>query len=92
MVTVTVAPLPQASLVATSLPRIDYADACLAQLPAGRRYTLDEAVALVFATAPSWVKALLQLRNALVRPFGLKVDLPDSAGSPSGPLLPGAGV
>lgn len=87
---VTVVPLPPASLVATSLPRIDYADAYLAQLPAGRRYTLDEAVALVFATVPGWVKGLLQLRNTLVRPFGLKVEPPDPTGSPSGPLLPGA--
>lgn len=87
---VTVVPLPPASLVATSLPRIDYADAYLAQLPAGRHYTLDEAVALVFATVPGWVKGLLQLRNTLVRPFGLKVDPPDPSRRVAGPLLPGA--
>lgn len=83
-------PLPPESLAAASLPRIDYADAYLARLPAGRRYTLDQAVALVFATTPGWVKGLMQLRNALVRPFGLKVEPPQSSAAPGSPLLPGA--
>lgn len=87
---VSVVPLPPGSLAAASLSRIDYADAYLARLPAGHHYTLDEAVALVFATAPGWVKGLLQLRNALVRPFGLKVDPPGPAADKSAPLLPGA--
>lgn len=82
-------PLPTGSLVAGSLPRIDYADAYQAQLPAGRRSTLDQAVALVLATAPGWVQALMRLRNALVRPFGLKVDPPRASLGGGGPLLPG---
>lgn len=89
---VTAVPLPPGSLAAASLPRIDYADAYLARLPACRRYTLDQAVALVFATAPGWVKGLMQLRNALVRPFGLKVAPPRDGPGPAGPLLAGARV
>ncbi len=88
---VSVVPLPPESLAAASLPRIDYADAYLAQMPAGRRYTPDEAVVLVFTTAPAWVKGLLQLRNALVRPFGLKIG-PHQESARRGPLLPGARV
>lgn len=34
----------------------------------------------------------MQLRNALVRPFGLKVEPPRSSAAPVGPLLPGARV
>lgn len=85
-------PLPPESLAATSLPRIDYADAYLARLPTDQRYTLDQAVTLVFATAPEWVKALLRLRNALVRPFGLKVEPPQPSAVPGSPLLPGARI
>lgn len=89
---VVAAPLPAGSLAAGSLPRIDYADAYEARLPAGRRYTLDQAVALVFATAPGWVRALMRLRNALVRPLGLKVDPPRAALGGVGPLLPGGRI
>jgi hypothetical protein len=89
---VSVVPLPPGSLAVAGLPRIDYADSYLARLPAGRRYTLDEAVALVFATTPGWVKGLMQLRNGLVRPFGLKVGSPREAPGRAGPLLPGARV
>lgn len=92
MAAVCVVPLSPVSLAATSLPRIDYADAYLVRLPVGRRYTLDEAVALVFATVPGWVKGLMQLRNALVRPFGLKVDPPCGALGHHDPLVPGARV
>jgi hypothetical protein len=86
---VSVVPLPPGSLAANSLPRIDYVDAYLARLPAGRRYTLDQTVDLVFATTPGWVKNLMQLRNALVRPLGLKVGPPRQPASTIGPLLPG---
>jgi hypothetical protein len=89
---VTAVPPPPGNLAAVSLPRVDYADAYLARLPAGRRYTLDEAVALVFATVPGCVKGLMQLRNLLVRPFGLKVDPSREAPGRAGPLLPGARV
>jgi Protein of unknown function (DUF2867) len=92
MSVVTAVSLPPESLAAASLPRIDYADAYLARLPVGRRYTLDQAVTLVFATAPGWVKGLMQLRNALVRPFGLKVEPPRSSAARGGPMLPGARV
>jgi hypothetical protein len=89
---VSVVPLPPESLAAACLSHIDYTDAYLARLPAGRRYTLDEAIALVFTTVPGWVKRLMQLRNALVRPFGLKVGAPREAPGRGGPLLPGARV
>lgn len=89
---VSAVPPPADSLAAPSLPRVDYADAYMARLPAGRRYTLDEAVALVLATAPGWVKGLMRLRNTLVRPFGLKVGPPRDAPGRGGPLLPGARV
>lgn len=89
---VSVVPLPPDSLAAASLPRIDYADAYLTRLPADCRYTLDEVVALVFTTAPAWVKGLMQLRNTLVRPFGLKVDPPHASVDRGGPWLPGARI
>lgn len=82
-------PMPSDSAIATSLPRIDYADAYRCRLPGVRCYTLDEAVRLVFATAPAWVKTLLQLRNTLMRPLGLKADPPRPAQTTDGALRPG---
>ncbi len=63
--------LPQHSLVARALPRIDYADTFRVQIPATCTTASTVAQAL-FSTVPTWVKILLRLRNALVAPLGLK--------------------
>jgi len=84
-----VPPFPE-TLQTSGLPHIDYADAFLMRLPAGRHYTLDQAVLLVLTAVPGWVKQLFSLRNLLMQPFGLKTGDHPPVRRPDTMLLPGA--
>jgi hypothetical protein len=64
--------LPADALIVQALPDVDYADAYRVQLPQGRRYDVADLSRMVFARAPRWISALMRLRDALVRPLGLK--------------------
>lgn len=67
-----VASTPDPDFVA-SLPGCDFADAFTMTAPGGN---LDarEVAALCFSKLPDWAGWLLRLRNAVMRPFGIKTD------------------
>lgn len=62
------------------IPEADFADAFEMTLP-GKMSAMEIARAMVDAT-PKWVKTLMKLRDAVVKPFGLKTE---SAGLATGP-------
>ena len=64
-------PFPGDSLAAKYLPA-DYADAFECACPLPPTVTPDDILQGFSTMTPGWVEALMKLRNALVRPFGLK--------------------
>jgi hypothetical protein len=54
---------------------IHYLDSFSIQFRNPARYSVDYLTTLLFSSVPGWVKALLNLRDFLVRPFGLKTGL-----------------
>ncbi len=65
-------PLPRSALLADALPHRDYEDAFAVRLPQDDRRDVDAFARAFFANVPAWVKWLMLLRNAIVRPLGLK--------------------
>lgn len=63
--------LPPSSLLCHDMPTGAYRDCCQATLPAGA-IGLEQLVPVYLTAAPNWFSALLQLRNWLVAPLGLK--------------------
>jgi hypothetical protein len=53
------------------LPGADFGD-CFVLTVGGQNLDAAEGARRVFAQAPRWIKALLGLRNLMVKPFGLK--------------------
>ena len=83
-------PLPEGSLAARAFPRIDYADAFRVRVPREPPESVDALCRALFSDAPAWVILLMRLRNALVRPFGLRTTVPPaSLPHPDGVLRPG---
>jgi Protein of unknown function (DUF2867) len=70
-------PVPAASLIVGTLERVDYQDAFRVALPRPD-ITVDDAVRATLGAMPGWIGALLRLRDAVVKPFGLKrgADMP----------------
>jgi len=64
-------PSPQTSSIKSSLKRVDYTDTFSTT---NHVDPLPVITNKIFATAPGWVKALMQLRNTLVKVVGLKTD------------------
>ena len=65
---------PQTPLLAGALARIDFADAFRSRLPTGAPDDLDavaSALVDVFETQPA-LRFVMRLRDAIVRPFGLR--------------------
>ncbi|MGW1910753.1 DUF2867 domain-containing protein [Streptomyces sp. NPDC002076] len=65
-------PLPADSALAAQLPRVDYQDAFAVRLPPGSSTNPEEWARRLFRDLPPWVRRLMRLRDALVRPFGLR--------------------
>jgi hypothetical protein len=63
------------SLAVRSFPCIDFADAFRCQLPENQPQNIDSVTRAIFSTMPAWISQLLELRNAIVRPFGLKTSI-----------------
>lgn len=83
--------VPPASLVEHSLEPRDYVDAFAVSLPSDVNKDID-ALARACVQVPYWVRALMGLRNAIVRPFGLVTALPKLKDTRDGPILPGSRV
>jgi hypothetical protein len=84
--------IPSTSLAIKSLPQIDFADAFQCQLPEDRPQNIDSVTRAIFLTMPQWVAQLLELRNNLVRPFGLKTSIDTVSSSYQDELQPGTAV
>lgn len=63
---------PDPAFVA-SLPGTDFSDAFAIMIPRGGLDARDVA-ALAFSKLPDWAGWLLKIRNAVMRPFGIKTD------------------
>jgi hypothetical protein len=84
--------VPSTSLAMRSLLQIDFADAFQCQLPEDRPQNIDSVTRAIFLTIPQWVAQLLELRNAIVRPFGLKTSIDAVPSSDRDELQPGTAV
>lgn len=83
--------IPSTSLAMRSLPHIDFADAFKCQLLEDQPQTIDSVTRAIFLTMPPWISQLLELRNIIVRPFGLKTAV-DAVSSSKDELQPGTAV
>ncbi|MEO1448550.1 MAG: DUF2867 domain-containing protein [Bacteroidota bacterium] len=74
-------PLPQQS--ALSQTSYHYSDS-FAEVVSNSSppFTVADAAKSFFTSTPPWVKALMQIRNAIVAPFGLKIDAPETSLGP----------
>jgi len=70
---------PKTTCIDTCLEKIDYADTFSTT---NHTDSLATITTKIFATAPAWVMALMKLRNALVKVFGLKTDFPETKDQP----------
>lgn len=84
--------IPSTSLVIRSLPHIDFIDAFKCQLPEGQPQNIDSVPHAIFSTMPQWIAELLKLRDAIVRPFGLKASINAASSKGKSALKPGMTV
>ena len=82
------------SLVMRSLPNIDFADAFKCQLPENqpRNQDIDSVTRAIFLTMPRWISGLLELRNNIVRPLGLRTSIDAVPYDGQGNLEPGTAI
>ncbi len=64
---------PKTKAIETALKQVDFKDTFSTT---NHKDNLKTVAHLIFGTFPKWVSVLMNLRNALVKPFGLKVDMP----------------
>lgn len=84
--------VPSTSLAMRSLPRLDFADAFRCQLPENQPHNIDSVTRAIFLTMPQWVVQLLEFRNVIVRPFGLKTSIVAVPATNQDELQPGTAV
>jgi Protein of unknown function (DUF2867) len=64
--------LPSQSAVTTAFKSLNLADAFSIRLPSDASINPDVLARFIFAEQPSWIGALIRLRDAIVAGFGLK--------------------
>jgi len=65
-------PLPSHSAVATAFKSVNLADAFSIQLPSDASKNPDVLARFIFSVQPSWIAALIKVRDAIVAGLGLK--------------------
>jgi hypothetical protein len=85
-------PVPARARVSCGFEHIDFADAYRAILPSGHPAGVDDVARSIFDRTPRWTRALLRVRNAMVRPFGLRVKAGPEPISRQGVIRPGQRV
>lgn len=65
--------IPEDSLTQKFLPA-DYTDAFACEVTGDENLSAEDVMVGFWMVMPGWVNAMFKLRNALVRPFGLKTD------------------
>ena len=66
--------IPKNSIINRSIKKLDYFDSYTIPLPDREEYTTDYLTARIFNTSSKWEIYLMKLRNAIVKPFGLKTE------------------
>lgn len=66
--------VPNTNAINTALNTVDFKDTFSTTNHVDDLKTISH---LIFGTFPKWVGALMKLRNTLVKPLGLKVDMPE---------------
>ncbi|NJO43699.1 MAG: DUF2867 domain-containing protein [Cyanobacteria bacterium CRU_2_1] len=84
--------VPSTSLAVCSLPHIDFADAFKCQLPEHQPQDIDSVTRAIFLTMPQWITGLLELRNNIVLPLGLKTSIDAVPSNSQDKLKPGTAV
>ena len=84
--------LPKGTIVERCFPRIDYADAYQARLPAGLSVDVDSIARSIFKSVPRWIQALMALRNHIVSLVGLKTPDWDTIDIEEISFQPGASI
>lgn len=84
--------VPSTSLAVRALPHIDFADAFRCQLPGNQSQNIDSVTRAIFLTMPQWITGLLELRNNIVRPLGLKTSIDAVPSNGEGELKPGTAI
>lgn len=84
--------VPSTSLAVRSLPHVDFADAFKCQLPENQPQTIDSVTRAIFLTMPQWITELLEIRNNIVRPLGLKTSINAVPSKSQDKLKPGTAV
>jgi Protein of unknown function (DUF2867) len=85
--------VPSDNLAMGALSSIDFVDAFKCQIPNGRSHKIDAVARSIFSTMPEWMMKLLDLRNTIVRPLGLKTSIdPALLDRRQGKLEPGTVV
>ena len=84
--------LPKGALVERCFPRIDYADAYQARLPAGLSVDVNSIARNIILSVPRWIRALMTLRNQIVSLIGLKTPNWDAIDSENIVFKPGLSV
>jgi hypothetical protein len=78
------------SLAMRSLSSIDFADAFKCHPSENQPQSIDSVTRAIFSTMPGWIAELLELRNIIVRPLGLKTSVDsNSIDNKQGELKPG---
>lgn len=75
---VKVEPTPKTEGIKNALPKIDFTDTFSTT---NHQDSLGEVSKLVFGTFPKWVAFLMNIRNAIVKLFGLKTTVPEDFNS-----------
>ncbi|WP_248724176.1 DUF2867 domain-containing protein [Seonamhaeicola sp. ML3] len=66
--------IPNTNAIKSALSKIDFKDTFATTNKTDDLKTISN---LIFGTFPGWIGFLMKLRNTLVKPFGLKVDMPE---------------
>ncbi len=81
---------PGSVLLANTARAADYLDRYEVTLPPGSQFTTDYLGLQIFESGPIWVDWLMRVRNAVVKPFGLRTGvLPEARADTHGHLNPG---
>lgn len=82
--------VPSDNFAMRALSSIDFVDAFKGQIPNGCSQQIDVVTRSIFSTMPTWIMKLLDLRNTIVRPLGLKTSIdPNLVDTHQGKLAPG---
>lgn len=70
--------IPAGSIILDGMnDKVDYSDIFFIEINSNKNLSVDYLTALFFtASSPAWVETLIKLRKILVKPFGLKAEMP----------------